>query len=65
MAKNDKDGSNLNHPQKGIKLSNVPGPNAIIDPGTMMIIPVDTGATDKAMELIFLLVSALGAKGQF
>ena len=63
MAKDNKNGSNLNHPQKGIKLSYVPNSDAIVDPRTMMVIPVNTSATDKAMELIFLLVSALGTKG--
>jgi hypothetical protein len=62
MAKDNKNGSNLNHPQKGIKLSNIPNPDAIVDPRAMMIIPVNTSATNKAMKLIFLLVSALGTK---
>jgi hypothetical protein len=62
MAKDNKNGSNLNHPQKGIKLSNIPNPDAIVDPRAMMIIPVNTSPTDKAMKLIFLLVSALGTK---
>jgi hypothetical protein len=64
MRKYDKQNAELNHPQEGIKLANIPDSNTVVDPGTMVIIPVDTGATNKAVKLVFFLISALGTEGQ-
>lgn len=65
MAENDKKTAEFYKPKKSIELSNVFDSDAIINPGTVMIISVDTSFTDEAVVLVFLLVPAFWAKRQF
>jgi|LakMenEpi03Aug12_release.lakeMendotaPanAssembly.Ray.scaffolds.fasta_scaffold4905696_1 hypothetical protein len=64
MTKYHKQRPQLDHPQKGIKLTDIPHPNAVIDPRAVMIVPIYARSAYKAMELVFLFVPALGTKRQ-
>lgn len=65
MAENNEKTAHFNEPEEGIELANVIDTDAVIDPGTVVVISVDAGLANKAVVLVFLLVSTFCAERNF